>query len=161
LNHPYLYRIYVSCINIELLSVWTQICTCFAFDKAVKIRRLTFYSQAWLQTPCQMSSCLCQDYNILLLFKRYILYTGNVEYILLCLCLKQKNIKIKQAFKNIQQPRTSRNISSGKSSSFNGNLAHAQQISQLLFAVINLRGVSTNKTIIYFIAMQTYKELIM
>jgi hypothetical protein len=27
------------------------------------------------------------------------------------------------------------------------------------FAVINLRGVSTNKTI-YFIAMQTYKELI-
>jgi hypothetical protein len=29
------------------------------------------------------------------------------------------------------------------------------------FAVINLRGVSTNKTIIYFIAMQTYKELIL
>jgi hypothetical protein len=28
------------------------------------------------------------------------------------------------------------------------------------FAVINLCGVSTNKTIIYFIAMQTYKELI-
>ena len=28
------------------------------------------------------------------------------------------------------------------------------------FAVINLRGVSTNKTIIYLIAMQTYKELI-
>jgi hypothetical protein len=28
------------------------------------------------------------------------------------------------------------------------------------FAVINLHGVSTNKTIIYFIAMQTYKELI-
>ena len=27
------------------------------------------------------------------------------------------------------------------------------------FEVINLRGVSTNKTIIYFIAMQTYKEL--
>ena len=27
------------------------------------------------------------------------------------------------------------------------------------FAVINLRDVSTNKTIIYFIAMQTYKEL--
>jgi hypothetical protein len=26
-------------------------------------------------------------------------------------------------------------------------------------AVINLRGVSTNKTIICFIAMQTYKEL--
>ena len=29
------------------------------------------------------------------------------------------------------------------------------------FAVINLCGVSTNKTIIYFIAMQTYKELIL
>ena len=29
------------------------------------------------------------------------------------------------------------------------------------FAVINLRGVSTNKTIIYFIDMQTYKELIL
>ena len=28
-------------------------------------------------------------------------------------------------------------------------------------AVINLRGVSTNKTIIYFIAMQTYKQLIL
>ena len=27
------------------------------------------------------------------------------------------------------------------------------------FAVINLRGVSTNKTIMCFIAMQTYKEL--
>ena len=29
----------------------------------------------------------------------------------------------------------------------------------VVFAVINLRGVSTNKTIICFIAMQTYKEL--
>ena len=28
------------------------------------------------------------------------------------------------------------------------------------FAVINSRGVSTNKTVIYLIAMQTYKELI-
>jgi hypothetical protein len=28
------------------------------------------------------------------------------------------------------------------------------------FAVINLRGVSTNNSIICFIAMQTYKELI-
>jgi hypothetical protein len=57
---------------------------------------------------CQMSSCLCQDYNILLLFKhkRDVLYTGNVECILR---LEQKKIiKIKQAFKNIQQPRTSR-----------------------------------------------------
>jgi hypothetical protein len=27
------------------------------------------------------------------------------------------------------------------------------------FAVIYLSGVSTNKTIVYFIAMQTYKEL--
>jgi hypothetical protein len=30
----------------------------------------------------------------------------------------------------------------------------------LSIAVINLPGVSTNKTIIYFIAMQTYKELV-
>jgi hypothetical protein len=30
----------------------------------------------------------------------------------------------------------------------------------IYYAVINLRGVSTNKTIIYLIAMQTYKELI-
>jgi hypothetical protein len=36
LNHPYLNRIYVSCIN-ELLTVWTQIRTCFSFDKAVKL----------------------------------------------------------------------------------------------------------------------------
>ena len=27
------------------------------------------------------------------------------------------------------------------------------------FAILNLRGVSTNKTIIYFIAMQTYKDI--
>jgi hypothetical protein len=101
----------------------------FLFEpKFVLVLRLTR-----LSSSRRLASCLCQDYNILLLFKRDILYTGNVEYILLCLCLKQKNIKIKQAFKNIQQPRTSRNISSGKSSSFNGNLAHAQQISQLLF----------------------------
>jgi hypothetical protein len=31
---------------------------------------------------------------------------------------------------------------------------------KFITAVINLRGVSTNKTIIDFIAMQTYKELI-
>ena len=31
---------------------------------------------------------------------------------------------------------------------------------KFITAVINLRGVSTNKTIIYLIAMQTYKELI-
>jgi hypothetical protein len=31
---------------------------------------------------------------------------------------------------------------------------------KFITAVINLRGVSTNKTIIYFIAMQTYKEYI-
>jgi hypothetical protein len=30
---------------------------------------------------------------------------------------------------------------------------------KFITAVINLRGVSTNKTIIYFIAMQTYKQL--
>jgi hypothetical protein len=32
---------------------------------------------------------------------------------------------------------------------------------KFITAVINLRGVSTNKTIICFIAMQTYKELIL
>jgi hypothetical protein len=32
---------------------------------------------------------------------------------------------------------------------------------KFITAVINLRGVSTNKTIIYLIAMQTYKELIL
>jgi hypothetical protein len=31
---------------------------------------------------------------------------------------------------------------------------------KFIAAVINLRGISTNKTIIYLIAMQTYKELI-
>jgi hypothetical protein len=31
---------------------------------------------------------------------------------------------------------------------------------KFITAVINLRGVSTNKAIICFIAMQTYKELI-
>jgi hypothetical protein len=30
---------------------------------------------------------------------------------------------------------------------------------KFITAVINLRGVSTNKTIVCFIAMQTYKEL--
>ena len=30
---------------------------------------------------------------------------------------------------------------------------------KFITAVINLRGVSTNKTIMYLIAMQTYKEL--
>jgi hypothetical protein len=32
-------------------------------------------------------------------------------------------------------------------------------IYKIINAVINLSGVSTNKTIIYFIVMQTYKEL--
>jgi hypothetical protein len=37
----------------------------------------------------------------------------------------------------------------------------SQVIIQVIYtAVINLRGVSTNKTIICFIAMQTYKELL-
>jgi hypothetical protein len=64
LNHPYLYRIYVSCINIELLSVWTQICTCFAFVKAVKLATIGFYTSGMTaDLACQMSSCLCQDYN--------------------------------------------------------------------------------------------------
>jgi hypothetical protein len=30
-----------------------------------------------------------------------------------------------------------------------------------IFAVVNLRGVSTNKTIICFIAMQTYKDFLL
>ena len=34
------------------------------------------------------------------------------------------------------------------------------RIESFAIAVINLHGVSTNKTIICFIAMQTYKELI-
>ena len=80
----------------------------FLFEpKFVLVFRLTRLSSSrrlagmTADLACQMSSCLCQDYNILLLFKhkRDILYTGNVEYILLCLCLEQKNYKIKQAFK--------------------------------------------------------------
>jgi hypothetical protein len=66
---------------------------------------------------CRFSVSLTLSYNILLLFKRGILYTGIVEYILLCLWLKQKSIKFKQAFRNIQQPRASRYYY--KSSSFN------------------------------------------
>ena len=56
-------------------------------------RRLAGMTALKADLACQISSCLCQDYNILLLFKRDILYTGNVEYILLCLCLKQKKNK--------------------------------------------------------------------
>ena len=93
---------------------------------------------------CQMSSCLYQDYNILLLFKRDILYTGNVEYILLSLCLKRKskilNSKILKIYNNHVRlaKKSSGKSSSRKSSSFKlsmeilVNLAHAQQISQLL-----------------------------
>jgi hypothetical protein len=142
-NHPYLYRIYVSCINIELLSVWTQICTCFAFDKAVKLATIGFTSGMTADLACQMSSCLYQDYNSLLLFKRDILYTGNVEYILLSLCLKRKS-KILNRHSIIYNnhvrlaKKSSGKSSSRKSSSFKlsmeilVNLAHAQQISQLL-----------------------------
>ena len=84
---------------------------------------------------CQMSSCLCQDYTIFYCCSNKIFYTLNAEeYILFCLCLKQS---IKQAFTNIQQPQAFRyffdfGVCLGKFSSFNGNLAHAQQISQLL-----------------------------
>jgi hypothetical protein len=102
--------------NISLLVVLTL--NFFLFEpKIVLVLRLTRLSSSRrfmsigftsADLASQMSSCLCQDYNILLLFKRDILYTGNVEYILLCLCLKQKIIKIKQAFTNIQQPRASR-----------------------------------------------------
>ena len=76
----------------------------FLFElKFVLVFRLTRLSSSrrlagmTADLACQMSSCLCQDYNIILLFKhkRDILYTGNVEYILLCLCLclEQKNYK--------------------------------------------------------------------
>ena len=74
----------------------------FLFEpKFVLVLRLTRLSSSRrlagmnADLACQMSSCLCEDYNILLLFKhkRDILYTGNVEYILLCLCLEQKNYK--------------------------------------------------------------------
>jgi hypothetical protein len=72
----------------------------FLFEpKFVLVLRLTRLSSSrrlagmTADSVCQMSSCLCQDYNILLLFKRDILYSGNVEYILLCLYLKQKNYK--------------------------------------------------------------------
>ena len=70
----------------------------FLFEpKFVLVFRLTKLSSSrrlagmTADLACQMS--LCQDYNILLLFKhkRDILYTGNVEYILLC--LEQKNYK--------------------------------------------------------------------
>jgi hypothetical protein len=62
----------------------------FLFEpKFVLVLRLTRLSSSQrlagmtADLACQMSSCLCQDYNILLLFKhkRDILYTGNVEYI--------------------------------------------------------------------------------
>jgi hypothetical protein len=51
---------------------------------------------------CQMSSCLCQDYNILLLFKhkRDIHWKRRVHFTL--------SLSLKQAFKNMEQPRTSR-----------------------------------------------------
>ena len=63
----------------------------FLFEpKFVLVFRLTRLSSSrrlagmTADLACQMSSCLCQDYNILLLFKhkRDILYTGNIEYIL-------------------------------------------------------------------------------
>jgi hypothetical protein len=104
--------------NVSLLVVLTL--NFFLFEpKIVLVLRLTRLSSSRrfmsigftsADLASQMSSCLCQDYNILLLFKRDILNTGNVEYILLCLCLclKQKIIKIKQAFTNIQQPRAYR-----------------------------------------------------
>ena len=89
----------------------------FLFEpKFVLVFRLTRLSSSrrlagmTADLACQMSSCLCQDYNILLLFKhkRDILYTANVEYIYFVFVSSKKIIKIKQAFKNIQQPRTFR-----------------------------------------------------
>ena len=93
LNQPYLNRIYVSCINIELLSVWTRIRTCFSFDKAVKLATMGRHDCRF--SVSNVFLFVSRLLNILLLFKhkRDILYTGNVEYILLCLCLEQKNYK--------------------------------------------------------------------
>jgi hypothetical protein len=48
--------------------------------KAVKLATIGFTSGMTADLACQMSSCLCQDYNIVLLFKRDILYTGNVDF---------------------------------------------------------------------------------
>jgi hypothetical protein len=64
-----------------------------------------------------------------LLFKRDILYTGNVEYFLLYLCLKQKSIKFKQAddskiYNN--RERLANTISLPVSMEMLVNLAHAQ-----------------------------------
>ena len=44
--------------------------TCFAFDKAVKLAMIGFTSSMTADLACQISSCLCQDYNIVLLFKQ-------------------------------------------------------------------------------------------
>ena len=126
--------------NISLLVVLTL--NFFLFEpKIVLVLRLTRLSSSRrfmsigftsADLASQRSSCLCQDYNILLLFKRDILYTGNVEYILLCLCLKQKIIKINlNRHSQIYNNHEHLVISLEKFSSFNGNLAHEQQISQL------------------------------
>jgi hypothetical protein len=48
LNHPYLNRIYVSRINIELICVWTQICTCLRLTRLSSSRRLAL-PRAWLK----------------------------------------------------------------------------------------------------------------
>ena len=108
----------------------------FLFEpKFVLVLRLTRLSSSrrlagmTADLACQMSSCLCQDYNILLLFK----HKRDILFYFVCVSSK-KIIKIKQAFKNIQQPRTSRYFFGEifKFQFFNGNLVHAQQISQLL-----------------------------
>jgi hypothetical protein len=135
LNLPYLYRIYVSCINIELLSVWTQIRTCFAFDKAVKLATIGRHD-------CRFNNSVS---NVFLFVSRLYWYSiavqtqtrysihwkRRVHFTLSLSRAKLKIIKIKQAFKNIQQPRTSRYFF-GEIFKFQWKSGAAQQISQLL-----------------------------
>ena len=90
----------------------------FLFEpKFVLVFRLTRLSSSrrlagmTADLACQMSSCLCQDHNILMLFNYtnetfYTLETWSTFYFVFV--SSKKIIKIKQAFKNIQQPRTFR-----------------------------------------------------
>ena len=96
LNHPYLNRITEYMLVVLTLNFFLfepKFVLVFRLTRLSSSRRLAGMTADLI--ACQMSSCLCQDYNILLVFKhkRDILYTGNVEYILLCLCLQQKNYK--------------------------------------------------------------------
>jgi hypothetical protein len=135
LNHPYLNRIYVSCINIELLSVWAQIRTFFSFDKAVKLATIgrhdcrfsvsnvfLFVSRLWYSIGVQTQT----RYSIH--WKRRVHFTLSLSPATFRLpCEQSPLVFIREDFAR----RVHFVISSGKSLSFNGNLAHAQQISQL------------------------------